>query len=334
MEAWIRDLRKSMKEKEKKRKNKIILVVVVSLVMIFIMAGYSWAKKNITVNIDGKVTKVTTFQTSVADVLEDQDIVVNEGDILFPKKSSILRDGMTITIQRAFPVFIDVDGTRYQHKTTSSTVKKILQAAGVKVAPVDIVEPKLDTEIQNTKIIKVTRVTQETVTEKIKIPFKVEYLEDNNLEKGLNKIAQRGKEGLLHREWLVTYHDGKEVKREIVSERIITEPVNKKVEVGTKTVLARGGEVLRFKKAINVVTTAYTYTGKNTYTGTSPQKGTVAVDPDVIPLGSRLYIEGYGYATAQDVGSSIKGNRIDLFMETREEALKWGRRKTKVYILE
>lgn len=80
--------------------------------------------------------------------------------------------------------------------------------------------------------------------------------------------------------------------------------------------------------------TGYTHTGQKTYTGIWPTVGIVAVDPKVIPLRSRLYIDGYGYATAMDIGSSIKGNRIDLFFESRQEAIKWGRRNVKVFVLE
>jgi 3D (Asp-Asp-Asp) domain-containing protein len=67
---------------------------------------------------------------------------------------------------------------------------------------------------------------------------------------------------------------------------------------------------------------------------TRPQRGTVAVDPRVIPLGTRLYVPGYGEARAEDTGGAIQGYRIDLFFPTREEALAWGRRTVEVEILE
>lgn len=73
--------------------------------------------------------------------------------------------------------------------------------------------------------------------------------------------------------------------------------------------------------------TAYTFTGNNTATGVPPRVGLVAVDPRVIPLGSRLRIEGYGEAVAADTGGDIKGNRIDVFLNSRKECIDWGRRK-------
>lgn len=80
--------------------------------------------------------------------------------------------------------------------------------------------------------------------------------------------------------------------------------------------------------------TAYTWTGNRTATGTWPSRGTVAVDPRVIPLGTELYIDGYGPGTATDTGGAIKGNRIDLYMDTEAECGEFGRRDVKVRFLE
>ena len=83
-----------------------------------------------------------------------------------------------------------------------------------------------------------------------------------------------------------------------------------------------------------MVATAYTHTGHRTATGTWPSRGTIAVDPKVIPLGTRLYVDGYGEGVAVDTGGFIKGTRIDVFMETKDEALSWGRRQVEVRIIE
>lgn len=78
--------------------------------------------------------------------------------------------------------------------------------------------------------------------------------------------------------------------------------------------------------------TAYTWTGNRTATGTWPSRGTVAVDPRVIPLGTELHIEGYGSAVAADTGGAIQGQKIDLYMDSEHECLQWGRRKVEVQI--
>jgi 3D (Asp-Asp-Asp) domain-containing protein len=74
--------------------------------------------------------------------------------------------------------------------------------------------------------------------------------------------------------------------------------------------------------------------GNRTATGRLLKKGIVAVDPDVIPLGTKLYIPGYGDALAGDVGSSIRGNKIDMAFDTHEEAISFGRQNVIVYIVE
>ncbi|MCF8010495.1 MAG: hypothetical protein K9L17_05980 [Clostridiales bacterium] len=101
-----------------------------------------------------------------------------------------------------------------------------------------------------------------------------------------------------------------------------------------ENVISRAGKTTRYINKYEMSSTAYTYTGHNTATGISPRRGIVAVDPEVIPLGTRLYVEGYGYCVALDTGGAVKGKRIDLFMQTRSKALRWGRRNVNVYVLE
>ena len=79
--------------------------------------------------------------------------------------------------------------------------------------------------------------------------------------------------------------------------------------------------------------TAYTHTGRKTATGVWPEVGTVAVDPSVIPYGTRLYIPGYGFGVAQDTG--VSGNHIDVFFDTEAECITYGRKRDRtIYILE
>lgn len=84
------------------------------------------------------------------------------------------------------------------------------------------------------------------------------------------------------------------------------------------------------KKVMVMEATAYAYTGQKTATGTWPKFGTIAVDPEVIPFGSRLWVEGYGYGIAEDTGSAIKGMIIDVYMDKEDRALEWGRKKVQV----
>ncbi|KYZ75049.1 hypothetical protein AXX12_15855 [Anaerosporomusa subterranea] len=95
-----------------------------------------------------------------------------------------------------------------------------------------------------------------------------------------------------------------------------------------------------YKKVVDMTATAYApgsedngKWGDLTYMGGTVKKGVAAVDPSVIPMGTRLWVEGYGEAIAEDQGSAIKGDRIDLAFNTRPEALDYGIQKVKVYVL-
>ena len=95
-------------------------------------------------------------------------------------------------------------------------------------------------------------------------------------------------------------------------------------------------------KEITVEATAYTAGCEGcigiTKTGVdlnaNPDAKVIAVDPSIIPLGSKVYVEGYGYATAEDTGGAIKGNRIDVFVPEQNDALQWGRKQVKVTIID
>ncbi|MCX7781241.1 MAG: 3D domain-containing protein [Negativicutes bacterium] len=111
--------------------------------------------------------------------------------------------------------------------------------------------------------------------------------------------------------------------------------------VGNETLkfLERAGAApSRYSRSLVMTATAYTAqddgTSGYTYRGNLLRRGLVAVDPSVIPLGTRLYIEGYGYAIADDIGGAIKGNKIDLAFENRADAFRFGVQKVTVYVLD
>nr|WP_125152439.1 3D domain-containing protein [Clostridium rectalis] len=101
---------------------------------------------------------------------------------------------------------------------------------------------------------------------------------------------------------------------------------------------SRGGyNSFTYSKIVNMESTAYSGDGI-TATGTKTKRdangySTIAVDPRVIPLGTRVFVEDYGYAIAEDIGGAIKGNIIDVFFYSETEARSWGRKYVKVYIL-
>ncbi len=105
---------------------------------------------------------------------------------------------------------------------------------------------------------------------------------------------------------------------------------------GGNQTLSRGGSY-SYSRVFSMQATAYCDNGY-TASGRPTRRdaggySTIAVDPRVIPLGSRVYVEGYGYAIAADIGGAIRGNRIDLFVPSQAEAQSWGRRSVNVYVL-
>lgn len=134
-----------------------------------------------------------------------------------------------------------------------------------------------------------------------------------------------GSEGSSHR--LLPVTKGSEQSRSAV---------NQKNDRNAKTAQGNAKDVSRLNRPpdYRLEVTAYSWTGRPTKSGAWPEVGCVAVDPKVIPLGTELWVEGYGYAIALDTGADIKGNRLDLFMETRDQALEYGRKyNVRVWIL-
>ncbi|MDO7788102.1 3D domain-containing protein [Desulforamulus aquiferis] len=238
------------------------------------------------------------------------------------------------TILGQKPVTVSVDGKTMNTKTKGKDVRQVLDELGINLNRNDLVNPALSALITRDMAIKVTRVDIKTEHLEAPIAFSVNRVANPNLAKGITQNIRNGKEGLEQQTWQIRYEDGEEVSRTCVARETITGAENGLIHYGTQDTISRGGQTLRFSEAKDMLATAYTYTGYNTATGIPPAPGVAAVDPKVIPLGTRLYIEGYGKATALDTGGSIKGNRIDLFYETNEQAVNWGVRKTKVYVLD
>jgi len=115
--------------------------------------------------------------------------------------------------------------------------------------------------------------------------------------------------------------------------------VNGIVDKETFTYIGRiAGEPSRYSRSLVMKASAYSAydpgNGNYTYGGNLLRKGLVAVDPSVIPLGTRLFVQGYGYAVADDIGGAIKGNRIDLAFDSHGEALNFGVQRVTVYVLD
>lgn len=196
----------------------------------------------------------------------------------------------------------------------------------------------------------ISEIKYDIIRDGVENETKIVYNE--NEYEGYKEVVQNGSDGMQKSVYQETYIDGQLVSKDLEEVIIYKEPVDKIIEVGTKKhlVTSRGG--FRYSNDLVLTATAYDLsyesTGKYpgdlyygiTASGTKAQPGTVAVDPRVIPLGTKLYIAStdgspdYGFATAEDTGGAIKGNKIDLFMEDSKDCKDFGRRSVRVYILE
>ncbi|MBQ4161053.1 MAG: G5 domain-containing protein [Clostridia bacterium] len=229
--------------------------------------------------------------------------------------------------------------------TSEKNVQAILTEAGIQLNPDDTIYPALTEEIGEDGQIVITRIKYEEAVEKVAIPYDSEEVKSSKYELGTKTVTTGGENGIETITYKVKIVNGKEATREEIAREITLEPVTEIVAVGTKVTT----KALDTTGADYILCTATAYDGSyetlgyynpKTALGRTPTVGTVAVDPKVIPLGKKLYIESvdgsyvYGECFAGDTGGAIKGNRVDLFMASRSEALAFGRRQVKVYILD
>lgn len=328
-----------------------IASVLLTLVVLFV--SMERMKKDVYVEADGKISKITTNASKVKDVLESADIKVGQWDRVFPGLDSTVRKDMKISIKRAVPITVRYDGKVEKIYTAYDTVNEVLKSKGIALNSNDKVVPTLSSNIIDNLDIKVTRVKEETLTTTLEIPYRIVKRNDDNLAKGTVKVLQEGTSGEKIVTTKVVYEDGIEVSRFKADEKIKKKPVDKVVAVGTLSwfIPSRGGDKVYYTRKLVMKATSYTAdytsTGKSigdpgfgiTSLGTRVKRNpdgysTVAVDPRVIPLGTRLYVEGYGFAIAEDTGGAVKGKIIDLYFHPgTKEYRNWSTKYVDVYII-
>ena len=247
---------------------------------------------------------------------------------------------------------IDNNGVVKTYKTSCKTVKELLSDLKIKVDDDDIVIPDLDTELKSEGKISVIKVDVKVIEKEVEAPFKTIKKKNKELTHKQSKILVQGVNGKNKVKCKRYYAGDKLIKEEVIHVETLVKPVDQIFEEGTKDVFTNDRGDFTARKAIKMVATAYEAgprsTGKRpgdkgygiTASGARAKRGTVAVDPRVIPLGTKLYVKSltpgvpdYGFAIAQDTGGAIKGNKIDLFMNTVWECMQFGRRPVMVYIL-
>ena len=193
------------------------------------------------------------------------------------------------------------------------------------------------------------RISNKIEVVNIEIPFDTQYVESDKLLPGKSEMQEKGEKGIL-RQVVKTFEVGGQIsdqqvqssfefkspKKEVILQN--SKPVPKKKVIIQSSIPAAVESLelakMNIRLTLNVESTAYTYTGNKTATGVEPREGLIAVDPKVIAMGSKVYVEGYGYAIAADTGGAIRGNRIDVFFPTLRKCIDWGRKSVHIYVLQ
>lgn len=303
--------------------------------------------EEVLISVDGKQSSIWTTEKLVSKILEEANIEVAEKDIVSLNLDAKVGADNKIDIQKAFQVTL-VDGKETRKVwSTSTTVANLLKAEGIKLSELDRVEQPLEKNIQPGDKVAVVRVEKVTDVVEESIDFAVEKQNDSSLLKGKQKVITQGQKGKVEKTYEIVKENGKVVSKTLEAKNVITEPTTKVVAVGTKVVTASATTTSRNNSApaggkeFYVSATAYTpyCAGCSGITATginvkaNPNMKLIAVDPSVIPLGSKVWVEGYGYAIAGDTGGAIKGNKIDLLMSSKSEAYAWGRKKVRIKVL-
>jgi len=310
--------------------------------------------KGINLTVDGEFARYYTTAETVEQFLEEEYIEIIEHDELSHELTDEIVEGIHIELTNAYRLTILDGGEKQNVWTTGGTVEQLLEENDITLNKKDKIEPAIDETLAEGKNITITRVTHEEEEVKESIDFKTEKREDSSLEQGKEKVVTEGKKGTLVKTYKLTLENGEEVKRKLKDEKITKKPTNKVIAVGTKkpepkvVPKAKKSSSKQSTKApasggkeFTMNATAYTAgcSGCSGITATginlkaNPNMKVVAVDPSVIPLGSRVWVEGYGEAIAGDTGGSISGNRIDVHVPNKSAAYSFGRRTVKVKVL-
>ncbi len=317
-----------------------------------------------TVNIfDGETTY--TVRTLNNDVLSVLDGLTLKSDSYSVRDTNVRGRTTTVNIAYTFPVYIVCGDKTATIEFTGGTVEEALQKAGLEIDEYDMVEPALDTMISKTTYIDYVDIDYISGTYTEEIPYSTKTVYSSDKLKGVSTLMQSGSNGLKEVTYTEKLQNGVSIEKTVISSSVIKDAVDEKVLVGTRVIpnavmtsadvkatsvlvpnepipLDANGNPVNYKSKMTVRATAYTYTGNNCATGVAPAPGYIAVNPNVIPYGTKLYIKSpdgrivYGYAVAADTGGFIKKHPtgIDLFMSSVSACKSFGVRNMEVYILE
>lgn len=225
-----------------------------------------------------------------------------------------------------------------EYEGDEATVAEVLKSFNITLGENDVTNYGLDESLFYGMTLNIDEVTWREAIVDSAIPYDIVEVESQTVPKGERVVVTEGVMGSSQQVVKNKYVNG-ELTEESSSFNRYIEPVDEVVHIGVGGVFtAPDGTEYNYSYYLDVTATAYTHTGDPTYMGTVAEVGVIAVDPRNIDLGSDVYVIGnygdYGLCRAEDIGGGIKGKRIDVFLDTEEECVQFGRRKMRAYIIE
>lgn len=312
-------------------KKRIVAFVLCALMSISLFtAAVEENPAIITVNYDGTEYSYATLAGTVEDFLAIEGIQIKANDYMSHAKTAPIVDGMKIVVNVAKYVTVHDDGVTSGAITYQTTVEGVLEEFGAPLKGNDSPWPKADEAVYDGMEITVARAKLITFT--CGGDTRQYYTYNNTVEEFLQEAK-------------ISYGNNEKVVPGIDAALYNGMTVAVKPRVEALSTMDFGFDLSQAKRVITCEATAYTSAadecGKSdgiTASGMMFRVGVVAVDRRQIPLGTKLYIESldgkyvYGYCIAADTGGAIKGNKVDLAMNTKSECFQFGRRQVRVYI--
>lgn len=324
--------------------------------------------KQVMVDVDGTETAYYTTVDTVGEFFAENNLSFTKHDDVSHTADDAIEDGLKLEVAQAFQVTVNDGGKKKKVWTTGGTVEDLLASANIKYNKKsnDKLNVKLDDTVQADDKISIIRVTKSKKEVTEAVAFQEERQEDSSLEKGKTRVVQEGKEGSVIKVFEIIKENGKEVDRKLIETKTVEEGQNRVIALGTKEPQQDLVQVAKKTpkqekpkqetkapakkkpaaekpsgKEFYVTASAFTATCSGCSGVTriginlkaNPNAKVIAVDPSIIPLGTKVWVEGYGEAIAGDTGGNIVGHRIDVHVPTKADAYRWGVRKVKIRIL-
>ncbi|MFQ5399631.1 MAG: ubiquitin-like domain-containing protein [Anaerolineae bacterium] len=294
---------------------------------------------------DGSQRKVLrTAAQTVAGALQEAGVALNAADGVEPPPATHLTADTVIRVHRSFPLTINADGRVIRTRSYHTNVTDALAASGITLVGEDYALPGPDAILQPGDIIQVYRVSEDILFEDEPLPFQTLWQATDQLDLDTTAVISEGVPGILRRRIRVRYENGIEISRAVDEEWVAREPVNEVIGYGTHInvrVLDTPEGPVEYWRVVRMRVTSYTAasSGKEpgdpgygvTASGVPAGKGIVAIDRNIVPFRSYVYVPGYGIGFAGDTGGGVRGRWIDLGYG--EADFEWWAGYTDVYYL-